>query len=157
VYVPADDMTDPAVVAIFSYLDSVIKLSRDLAAKGFYPAVDPLSSSSANMDPAVTGQRHFDCAQKVIYMISKYKQLDKIVQVIGLEELTMQDQTDYRRADKLLQFMTQPFFVSEAFTGIKGEYVSIEDTILGCEKIMAGVFDETDPKDFYMIGKARKK
>ncbi|HNX90703.1 MAG TPA: F0F1 ATP synthase subunit beta [Candidatus Omnitrophota bacterium] len=157
VYVPADDMTDPSVVAIYSYLDSSIKLSRDLAAKGFYPAVDPIGSSSSNMDSDIIGWRHFNVAQKVVYLISKFRQLDKIVQVIGLEELTPQDQTDYLRADKLLQFMTQPFFVSEVFTGIKGEYVPVEDTIDGCERIMSGEFDDMSARDFYMIGRAKRR
>ncbi|MBF0216770.1 MAG: F0F1 ATP synthase subunit beta [Candidatus Omnitrophica bacterium] len=155
VYVPADDMTDPAVVAIFSYLDSALKLSRDLAAQGFYPAVDPLSSSSSNMDPAIVGRKHYQVAQDVIGMISKFKSLDKIVQVIGIEELKPEDQVAYRRGDKVLQFMTQPFFVSEVFTGIKGEYVSIEDAIEGAQKIMDGEFDDMESKDFYMIGKAK--
>ena len=155
VYVPADDMTDPAVVAIFSYLDSSIKLSRDLAAKGFYPAVDPLGSSSSNMDAAIIGDRHYNLAQKTISMISQFKELDKIVQVIGLEELSEKDQTTYKRSDKLLQFMTQPFFVSEGFTGIKGQFVSIEDGLDGCEKIMAGDYDHMESKDFYMIGKIK--
>jgi len=157
VYVPADDMTDPSVVAIFSYLDAGIKLSRDLASKGFYPAVDPLGSSSSNMDPDIIGRRHFEVAQKVIYMINKFKSLDKIVQVIGLEELTPVDQVDYLRGDKILQFLTQPFFVSEVFTGIKGEYVALEDTIDGCERIMSGEFDDMDSKKFYMIGKVKAK
>ncbi|MFA4980849.1 MAG: F0F1 ATP synthase subunit beta [Candidatus Omnitrophota bacterium] len=155
VYVPADDMTDPAVVAIFSYLDSVLKLSRDLVQKGFYPAIDPLSSSSTNLDIAIIGRRHYDAAQKVISMINKYNQLHKIVQVIGVEELAKNDRIDYERAEKILFFMTQPFFVSEVFTGKKGEFVTTEETIESIEKILNGEFDKRDAKSFYMIGKAK--
>lgn len=156
VYVPADDMTDPAVVAIFSYLDSVLKLSRDLVQKGFYPAIDPLSSSSTNLDIAVVGKRHYDVAQDVIAKISKYHQLHKIVQVIGVEELSKDDRIDYERAEKILFFMTQPFCVSEVFTGKKGEFVSVEETLESCEMILGGKCDNRDPKSFYMIGKVLK-
>jgi F-type H+/Na+-transporting ATPase subunit beta len=155
VYVPADDMTDPAVVAIFSYLDSVIKLSRDLVQKGFYPAIDPLSSTSANLDTSVVGRRHYDISQKVIEMINKYNQLHKIVQVIGVEELAKRDRTDYERAEKLLYFMTQPFTVSEVYTGKKGEFVTAEETLESCEKILNGEVDKKPAKDFYMIGKIK--
>ncbi|MFH1790834.1 MAG: F0F1 ATP synthase subunit beta [Candidatus Omnitrophota bacterium] len=155
VYVPADDMTDPAVVAIFSYLDSVIKLSRDLVQKGFYPAIDPLQSASSNLDSSIVGKRHYDIAQRVIEHINKYKQLAKIVQVIGVEELSKNDRMGYERAEKVLNFMTQPFIVSEVYTGHKGEYVSVEDTLDGCERIIGGEFDKKDAKGFYMIGKIK--
>ena len=155
VYVPADDMTDPAVVAIFSYLDSVIKLSRDLVQKGFYPAIDPLSSTSANLDSSIVGRRHYEIAQKVIFMTNKYNQLHKIVQVIGVEELSKKDRIDYERAEKLLYFMTQPFTVSEVYTGKKGEYVSVEETLESCEKILSGEVDKRGAKEFYMIGKVK--
>jgi F-type H+/Na+-transporting ATPase subunit beta len=155
VYVPADDMTDPAVVTIFSYLDSVIKLSRDLAQKGFYPAIDPVESTSSNLDIAVVGKRHFDTAQQTITLLNKHKQLRKIVQVIGAEELSKQDRTDYERASKLLYFMTQPFITSEVFTGMKGEYVTTEETLDSCEKIIRGDVDKRAAKEFYMIGKVK--
>ncbi|MFH1767798.1 MAG: F0F1 ATP synthase subunit beta [Candidatus Omnitrophota bacterium] len=155
VYVPADDMTDPAVVTIFSYLDSVIKLSRELVQKGFYPAIDPLTSTSANLDPTVVGKKHFDIAQKVIFLINKFNRLHKIVQIIGLEELSKIDKGDYLRAEKLLNYMTQPFIVSEVYTGKKGAYVSVEDNLESCERVMSGEFDERPAKDFYMIGKVR--
>jgi len=155
VYVPADDMTDPAVVTIFTYLESCIKLSRDLVQRGFYPAIDPLTSSSSNLAPDIVGQRHFDIAQKSIFLFNKHKQLEKIVQVIGVEELSARDRTDYERADKLLNFMTQPFTVSEVFTGKKGEYVSIEDTLESCERLIRGDFDKKKTEDFYMIGKVK--
>jgi F-type H+/Na+-transporting ATPase subunit beta len=155
VYVPADDMTDPAVVAIFSYLDSVIKLSRDLVQKGFYPAIDPLESTSSNLDPFVIGQRHYKIAQNVLALINKYNSLNKIVQVIGLEELAKDDRIDYLRSERLLNFMTQPFTVAEVFSGVKGEYVSIEETLASCERIINGEFDKSNARDFYMIGKIK--
>ncbi|MFC1755132.1 F0F1 ATP synthase subunit beta [Thermoproteota archaeon] len=155
VYVPADDMTDPAVVAIYSYLDGVIKLSRDLVQKGFYPAVDPIASTSSNLDSAVTGKRHFDIAQQVIMLINKFNSLNKIVQVIGVEELSKQDRVDYERSEKLINFMTQPFIVSEVYTGKKGEYVTVEENLESCERIIRGDFDKRKPKEFYMIGKAK--
>lgn len=154
VYVPADDMTDPAVVAVFSYLDSVLRLSRDLAQKGYYPAIDPINSTCANMDNKVVGQRHFDVAQEVVTMLNQQQQLDKIVRVIGIEELSKNDRKTYQRGTKLRKFMTQPFQVAEGFTGTKGFYVTIDETLESCEKIMAGDFDKKTADDFYMIGKA---
>ncbi|MFA6636327.1 MAG: F0F1 ATP synthase subunit beta [Candidatus Omnitrophota bacterium] len=157
VYVPADDMTDPAVVAIFSYLDSVIRLSRDLAQKGFFPAIDPIASTSSNLDMNIVGRRHFELAQQTILMLNKHKSLHKIVQVIGVEELSKQDRIDFERAGKLLNLMTQPFITSEVFTGKKGEYVTIEETLESVEMIVNGDVDKRPEKEFYMIGKVRKK
>ena len=154
VYVPADDMTDPAVVAIFSYLDGSIVLSRDLVQRGMYPAIDPLQSSCGNLDPNVVGRRHFDLSQDVIQHFNKYNGLKRIVAVIGVEELNKEDRLIYGRAQRMLNFMTQPFSVSEVFTGKKGEYVSIPDTLDGVEAILRGDYDKTKPADFYMIGKA---
>ena len=156
VYVPADDMTDPAVVAIFSYLDGSIVLSRDLVQRGMYPAIDPLQSSSGNLDPFVIGQRHYDLAQKVIQHFNKYNGLKRIVAVIGVEELNKEDRMVYGRAQRLLNFMTQPFSVSEVFTGKKGEYVHTEDLVDDVEKIISGEYDKTKPSDFYMVGRAPK-
>ncbi len=153
VYVPADDMTDPAVVAIFAYLDGSIVLSRDLVQLGMYPAIDPLQSSSTNLDPVVTGRRHYDIAQQVLVHFNKHEGLKRIVAVIGVEELNKEDQKIYTRAEKLYNFMTQPFHVSEVFTGKKGEYVSIAENIEGCERIVNGDFDDLKKEDFYMIGK----
>ncbi|MFC1704489.1 F0F1 ATP synthase subunit beta [Candidatus Omnitrophota bacterium] len=155
VYVPADDMSDPAVVAIFSYLDGVIKLSRDLVQKGFYPAIDPISSSSSILDPNVVGKRHYDLSQKSIGLFNKYNSLNKIVQVIGVEELSKSDRVEFERAEKLLNYMTQPFTVSEVFTGKKGEYITFEENLDGCEKIIEGKCDTRDPKEFYMIGRIK--
>lgn len=154
VYVPADDMTDPAVVAVFSYLDSVLRLDRDLAQKGYYPAIDPINSTCSNMDSKVVGQRHFDVAQEAVFMLNQQQSLDKIVRVIGLEELSKKDRIIYLRGTKLRKFMTQPFKVGEGFTGMKGHYVLLEETLESCERIMRGDFDKMKEDDFYMIGKA---
>jgi len=154
VYVPADDMTDPAVVAIFSYLDGMIVLSRDMVQRGMYPAIDPLVSNCTNLDPDIVGERHYNCAQRVLVHFSRHNALKRIVNVIGVDELNKEDQATFLRAEKLYNFMTQPFHVSEIFTGKKGEYVTINDNIEGCEKIMAGVYDKLNKDDFYMIGKA---
>jgi F-type H+-transporting ATPase subunit beta len=154
VYVPADDMTDPAVVAIFSYLDGSIVLSRELGQRGMYPAIDPLQSSCSNLDPVIVGRRHYDVAQQVLTHFNKYNSLKRIVQVIGIEELNKEDQLLYARAQKLLNFMTQPFTVSEIFTGRKGQFVTREETIDGCARILGGEYDKIKPQQFYMIGKA---
>lgn len=153
VYVPADDMTDPAVVTIFSYLDGMLVLSRDLVQRGMYPAIDPLQSTSTNLDPVVVGRRHYEIAQEVIQHFNKHNALKRIVAVIGVEELNKEDQKTFLRAEKLYNFMTQPFHVSEVFTGKKGEYVSIQENVDGCGRILAGDFDHLPKEDFYMIGK----
>ena len=154
VYVPADDMTDPAVVSIFATLDGVVVLSRDLVQRGMYPAIDPLQSSCTNLDTNVVGRRHYEMSQQVIQHFNKHNSLKRIVAVIGLEELSKDDQKIYKRAEKLYNFMTQPFTVSEVFTGKKGEYVPLEDNILGCERILRGDYDHMEAQDFYMIGKS---
>ena len=153
VYVPADDMTDPAVVAIFATLDGVIVLSRDLVQRGMYPAIDALQSSCTNLDTNVVGRRHYEMSQQVIQHFSKHNSLKRIVAVIGIEELSKEDQKAYKRAEKLYNFMTQPFHVSEVFTGKKGEYVHLEDTLKGCEQIIRGDYDHLEAQEFYMIGK----
>ncbi len=152
VYVPADDMTDPAVVTIFSFLDSVLVLSRERIQMGLYPAIDPLLSSCANLDPDIVGRRHFDTAQEVIKMFQKYEELRRTVMVIGIDELSIADRLAYERARKLQNFMTQSFFVAETYTGKKGHYVTIQETIEGCEKIMSGAVDQKPEEEFYMIG-----
>jgi F-type H+-transporting ATPase subunit beta len=153
VYVPADDLTDPAVVAIFSYLDSVLVLSRDRAQLGLYPAIDPLASSCSNLDPTVIGQRHFNIAQETIRILTKYDELRRIVAVIGIDELSKADRTLYERARKLQNYMTQPCFVAEAYTGRKGQYVTTEVTVNDCSRIIDGEFDDRDEREFYMIGR----
>jgi len=152
VYIPADDLTDPAVVAIFTFLDSIMVLSRQRVQLGLYPAIDPLLSSSANLDPDIVGKRHYDVAQEVIHMLQRYEELRRIVMVIGIEELSAGDRTIYERARKLQNFLTQPFFVAEAYTGKQGEYVTIEQTIEGCEKIIAGHLDRKPESELYMVG-----
>ena len=153
VYVPADDFTDPAVVAIFAYLDGSVVLSRDLVQRGMYPAIDPLVSTSTNLDLDIVGERHYTISQKVLQHFNKHNALKRIVAVIGVDELNEEDRHLYLRAEKLYNFMTQPFCVSEVFTGKKGEYVTVEDTVEGCALIMDGVYDDFKTEDFYMIGK----
>ncbi len=152
VYVPADDLTDPAVVALFSFFDSVLVLSRERVQMGLYPAIDPLLSSSANLDPDIVGRRHFDVSQDVLRTLQRYEELRKIVLVIGIDELSSSDRIIYERARKLQNYLTQPFFVAEAYTGRKGEIVSLEDTIEGCEKILQGSCDKISEQEFYLIG-----
>lgn len=152
VYVPADDLTDPAVVAIFSFLDSVLVLSRERIQLGLYPAIDPLQSSSANLDIDIVGKRHFDIAQEVIRIFQRYEELRRIVLVVGIDELSHTDRILYERARKLQNFLTQPFFVGEAYTEKKGEYVTIDETLDGCERIIDGKFDNRPEEEFYLIG-----
>lgn len=153
VYVPADDLTDPAVVAIFSYLDAVMVLSRERTQLGLYPAIDPLTSSCSNLNAAIVGQRHFDLAQEVLRILTKAEELRRIVAVIGIDELSKADRTLYERARKLTNFMTQPMFVAESYVGKKGQYVRIGETLDGVEKIIDGRMDDKSEEEFYMIGK----
>ncbi len=152
IYVPADDLTDPAVVAICEHLNSTVVLSRDHVQRGLYPAVDSLQSSSSFIDPNVIGKRHFEIAQEVIRHFQKYKELERIVSIIGKEELSKQERIIFERAIKLQNFLTQPFFTGELYIGMKGIYVPLEETILGCEKIVSGRLDSIAEDKFYMIG-----
>ena len=152
VYVPADDLTDPAVVAIFTFLDSIMVLSRERVQLGLYPAVDPLQSSSANLDPDVVGHYHYRISQEVLRMLYRYEELRRLVLVIGIDELSPADRLIYERARKLQNFLTQPFTVTEAYTGKKGYYVAVAETLKGCEGILAGRYDKKPEEDFYMIG-----
>jgi F-type H+-transporting ATPase subunit beta len=152
VYIPADDLTDPAVVAIFSFLDSILVLSRQRVQLGLYPAIDPLLSSSANLDPDIVGQHHFEVSQEVIRMLQRYEELRRIVIVIGIDELSAGDRILYERARKLQNFLTQAFFVAEAYTGKKGEYVALKQTLDGCQKIISGRLDRIAEDELYMIG-----
>jgi F-type H+/Na+-transporting ATPase subunit beta len=153
VYVPADDVTDPAVVAIFSYLDAVMVLSRERTQLGLYPGIDVLSSSCSNLNTSVVGQRHFDLSQEVLRVFTKYDELRRIVAVIGIDELSKVDRTIYERARKIQNFLTQPMFVAESFTGRKGQYVRTTETLDSIEKILDGKVDDRDEDEFYMIGK----
>lgn len=153
VYVPADDLTDPAVVTIFSYLDAIVVLSRERTQLGLYPAIDPLASSCSNLDAAIVGQRHFELAQEVLRILTKYEELKRIVAIIGLDELSKVDRTLYERARKIQNFLTQPLFVAETYVGRKGEYVKVSDTLDGVEKIIDGKMDNVREEQLYMIGK----
>ena len=151
-YVPADDLTDPAVVAIFSYLDAMLVLSREKVQLGLYPAVDPLLSSSSNLDRAIVGEEHFNIAQECLKIVTKHEELRRIVVVIGVEELSKADRVLYERARKLLNFLTQPFFTAETYTGRKGQYVPLRETLSGCQKIIEGRADAIPEEQFYLIG-----
>lgn len=152
VYVPADDLTDPAVVAIFAHLDSIVVLSRQYVQRGLYPAIDPLASSCAYLDPAVVSKRHFDIAQEALRLFTKYEELQRIVTIIGIEELSKHERTLFERARKLQNFLTQPFFTAELYTGRKGIYVTLEETLAGCDRILSGRMDKMSDEQFYMIG-----
>lgn len=160
VYVPADDFTDPAVAEIFSHLDSSIVLSRAMAAEGMYPAVDPLSSSSILLDPAVVGEEHYRLAEEVRHAIASYRELQDIIALLGMEELSADDRRTVIRARRLQRFLTQPFMVTEAFTGHAGRSVDLKDTIAGCRAILDGETDDWAESSLYMVGtidEAREK
>src|SRR5579864_940417 len=152
VYVPADDFTDPAVVETFRHLDSSVVLSRDMTAEGFYPAIDPLASTSALLDPRVVGAEHYAVAQEVRRTIARYKELQEIISLLGVEELSAEDRRIVARARRLERFLTQPFTVTEQFTGIAGKSVAIEDTIKGCSAMLSGEGDELAERSFYLVG-----
>ncbi len=152
VYVPADDFTDPAAAETFSHLDSSITLSRQMASSGLYPAVDPLESTSKLLNPEMVGERHYTVARQVRETIAHYRSLEDIISMLGLEELSADDQRIVQRARRLIRFLTQPFFVTEHFTGKSGEFVSIEETLNGCEAILKGDFDDVPESALYMIG-----
>ncbi|MBI3862879.1 MAG: F0F1 ATP synthase subunit beta [Planctomycetia bacterium] len=152
VYVPADDLTDPAVAQTFTHLDASIVLSRSLAAQGLYPAIDPLASTSRLLDPVTIGTRHYAAALRVKQTIERYRELQDIIAMLGTEELSVDDQSMVRRARRLERFLTQPLFVTETFTGHKGRHVSREQTIGGCEAILDGKCDAVDESRLYMIG-----
>ena len=152
VFVPSDDLTDPAVVCISSYLDQVVVLSRDRVQLGLYPAVDPLRSSSSHLDERVVGLRHYAVAQRVLILLKRYEELRRIVSVIGLDELPKADQVTFARARRMQNFLTQPFFTAELYTGIAGQYVPLELTLAGCERILEGTCDAKPEEALYMIG-----
>jgi len=152
VYVPADDFTDPAVAEVFGHLDSSIVLSRTIAAEGAYPAVDPLLSSSALLDEDVVGAEHFRVAEAVRESIARYRELQDIIALVGMEELGASDRATVRRARRLQRFLTQPFTVTEAFTGLPGRSVTVEHTIAGCAAILDGRCDDWDERSLYMVG-----
>jgi len=152
IYVPADDYTDPAPVATFAHLDSTISLERSIAEQGLYPAVDPLSSSSSALDPAIVGQKHYDVARGVQRVLQRYKELADIIAILGVEELSDEDKIAVARARKIQRFLSQPMFVAETFTGRKGTYVPIEKTVESFSEILEGKYDAVDESEFYMKG-----
>ena len=152
IYVPADDFTDPAPVATFSHLDATISLSRQIAELGLYPAVDPLASTSRILDPRVLGEEHYFVAREVQRILQRYKDLQDIIAILGMEELSDEDKVTVGRARRIQRFLSQPFFVAEQFTGTSGRYVKIEDTVSGFKEIIEGKHDELPESAFYMIG-----
>ena len=152
IYVPADDLTDPAPVVIFGHLDAITVLSRGLASKGIYPAVDPFNSTSKMLDPSYVKQEHFYVATNVKQMLQRYKELQDVIAILGLEELSNQDRVVVNRARKIERFLSQPFFVAEIFTRIKGRYVCLNDTIIGFSKIVTGELDIWSEGGFYLKG-----
>jgi F-type H+-transporting ATPase subunit beta len=152
VYVPADDFTDPAAVHTFGHLSASIVLSRDRASQGLYPAIDPLESNSKMLAPHIVGNRHYRVARRVRETLSEYEELKDIIAMLGLEQLSKEDQDTVRRARRLERFLTQPFFVTEAFTGKEGRSVDREETVDGCERILEGEFEDASERALYMIG-----
>jgi F-type H+-transporting ATPase subunit beta len=152
VYVPADDFTDPAVAETFTHCDSTIVLSREMAGEGLYPAIDPLSSTSVLLDPAIVGAEHYRVAEEVRRTIAQYRELQEIIALLGIEELSAADRTAVRRARRLLRFLSQPLFVTESFTGKLGRSVPLGETIAGCRAILDGEGDDWPEQLFYMAG-----
>ena len=152
VYVPADDLTDPSPATTFAHLDATVVLSRDIASLGIYPAVDPLDSTSRQLDPMVLGQEHYDVARGVQSTLQKYKELRDIIAILGMDELSDEDKMTVMRARKIQRFLSQPFHVAEVFTGSPGKYVSLRDTIAGFKAILNGEYDHLPEQAFYMVG-----
>jgi len=152
IYVPADDLTDPAPATAFAHLDATTVLSRALTEIGIYPAVDPLDSTSRILDPQIVGERHYKCARRVQSVLQRYKELQDIIAILGMDELSDEDKQSVSRARKLQRFLSQPFTVAEQFTGIKGQYVKIEDTIRSFEEILDGKHDALPEQAFYLVG-----
>jgi len=152
IYVPADDITDPAPATTFSHLDSTIVLNRALTEIGIYPAVDPLASSSSALDPKIVGEKHYETARGVQRVLQKYRDLQDIIAILGMEELSDEDKITVTRARKIQKYLSQPFFVAEQFTGASGKYVKLSDTIKGFKMILNGELDDVAEQDFYMKG-----
>jgi F-type H+-transporting ATPase subunit beta len=152
VYVPADDYTDPGIVTTFGHLDAVVALERSIAEQGLYPAVDPLTSTSRILDPGIVGDEHYKVARGVQQVLQKYKELQDIIAILGMEELSDEDKLTVSRARKIQRFLSQPMFVAEAFTGIKGRYVPVKETVRGFKEILDGKHDDLPEQAFYMTG-----
>lgn len=152
IYVPADDLTDPAPATTFSHLDASTVLSRQIASLGIYPAVDPLASNSRVLDPHIIGEEHYNVTKRVLEILQKYKELQDIIAILGMDELSDEDKLTVNRARKIQRFLSQPFFVAEQFSGISGKYVKLEDTIRGFKEIIEGKHDDLPEQAFYMVG-----
>ncbi|MBR1618267.1 F0F1 ATP synthase subunit beta [bacterium] len=152
IYVPADDLTDPAPATTFSHLDASTVLSREIASLGIYPAVDPLESNSRALDPNIVGEEHYEVTRKVLEILQKYKDLQDLIAILGMDELSEEDKETVNRARKIQRFLSQPFFVAEQFSGNKGKYVKIEDTVKGFKEIIEGKYDDLPEQAFYMVG-----
>jgi len=152
VYVPADDLTDPSPATTFAHLDATLVLSRQIAELGIYPAVDPLDSTSRQLDPLVVGPEHYETTRQVQGILQRYKELRDIIAILGMDELSDEDKLVVARARKIQRFLSQPFFVAEAFTGATGKYVTLKDTIAGFRAIVDGEMDEFPEQAFYMVG-----
>jgi len=152
IYVPADDYTDPGVVATFGHLDAVIALERSIAEQGLYPAVDPLLSTSRILTPAVVGDEHYRVAREVQRVLQRYKDLQDIIAILGIEELSEEDKLAVGRARRIQRFLSQPMFVTEVFTGREGKYVPIQETVRGFGEILDGKYDDLPEQAFYMVG-----
>src|SRR5204863_9849988 len=152
IYVPADDYTDPAPATTFAHLDATTNLSRQIAELGIYPAVDPLASTSRILDPRILGDEHYNVARSVKQILQRYKDLQDIIAILGIDELSEEDRLTVSRARKLQRFLSQPFFVAEQFTGFKGKYVAVADTVRGFREIGAGKYDELPEQAFYLVG-----
>jgi F-type H+-transporting ATPase subunit beta len=152
IYVPADDLTDPSPATTFAHLDATVVLSRQIASLGIYPAVDPLDSTSRQLDPLVIGEDHYDTARGVQAILQRYKELQDIIAILGMDELSEADKLTVHRARKIQRFLSQPFHVAEVFTGSPGKYVALKDTIRGFKAIIAGEYDNLPEQAFYMVG-----
>ena len=152
IYVPADDLTDPAPATTFAHLDATTVLSRQISELGIYPAVDPLDSTSRILDPVIVGEEHYQVAREVQRILQKYKDLQDIIAILGMDELSEEDKLVVARARKIQRFLSQPFFVAEVFTGQPGRYVALKDTIKGFKEIAEGKHDDLPEQAFYMVG-----
>jgi len=153
VYIPADDVTDPAITATFSHLDVISVLSRRIFSLGLYPAIDPLQSSSTLLKPEIVGRKHYETATQVKATLARYEELQDLIAILGMEELSQSDQQVVIRARRIQRFLTQPFFTAGAYVGQEGRYVPVEDTIDGFARILSGEFDDLPEQAFYMSGK----
>jgi F-type H+/Na+-transporting ATPase subunit beta len=152
IYVPADDYTDPAPATTFAHLDATTELSREIASLGIYPAVDPLTSTSRILDAQYIGQEHYDCAIRIKQILQRNKELQDIIAILGVDELSEEDKIIVSRARRIQRFLSQPFYVAEQFTGFPGKYVKLEDTVASFERVLSGELDQLPEQAFYMVG-----